>query len=207
MARSPGPVVVDVTVAGAVRRRHLLTRGGGRPGDELYVTGRLGAAAAGWSMLEAGRARADLDAAAGECVVRYERPAPRLRCGWAVARTRAARACMDLSDGLADAARQMAAAAGLGVIVETSRVPVHPGARDWAAGSGGDALNWALSGGEDYELLFAVAPRSRRKFLAAVGRCRHVNVTLVGHLTAQAGAWLQNPDGRLQPLPEGFSHF
>lgn len=105
IARSPGPLAINITAIGSAGRRRVLTRGGGRPGDELYVTGSIGAAAAGLGLLETGTARDGLDAALAECVQRFELPAARLRCGRAVAAHRGATACMDLSDGLADASR------------------------------------------------------------------------------------------------------
>src|SRR4026208_90185 len=95
LARSPGPLVVDVTAVGDVRPRRILTRAGGRPGDVLYVTGAIGAAAAGLGWLrEAGTGRS----AAAEMALltaRHRRPAPRLRIGPILGRTRTATACMD----------------------------------------------------------------------------------------------------------------
>ena len=113
LTRSPGPLVVDVTAVGEVRPRRVLPRSGGRPGDELWVSGSIGAAAAGLEMLGGGQG--DVTAGAGNCIARFLRPEPRVRLGLAVAQARAARAAMDLSDGLADAAHQLAEASGCGV--------------------------------------------------------------------------------------------
>jgi thiamine-monophosphate kinase len=206
VARSPGPLVVDTTAMGAARRRRILTRGGARPGDLLFVTGAIGAAAAGLAMLEAGVDRAALDPPEAECIGRYERPDARLRCGTVVAGNRAATACVDLSDGLADAARQIAAASRTGVVLEADDLPVHPGARSWAAQNGGDPVALALAGGEDYELLFAVSPRATRRFLGAMRRSRGLVATRIGRLTAEPGAWL-HAAGRMEPLARGFVHF
>jgi thiamine-monophosphate kinase len=186
----------------------VLTRGGGRPGDELFVTGSLGAAAAGLRMLESGLDRSTIEADPDRrsCLGRYERPVARSRCGTTVGRARAASACVDLSDGLADGARQLAAASRTGVVLDAEAIPIDPGAAAWAAGAGSDSLALALSGGEDYELLFAVPRRRRRAFLAAMGHCRGLAATTVGRLTSEPGAWLSRR-GRLEPLPEGFSHF
>jgi thiamine-monophosphate kinase len=205
IARSPGPLVLDVTVIGSVRRRRWLSRAGAREGDELYVTGSLGAAAAGLAMLDSGIDPGGLDERERECIGRYERPEPRLRMGLAIARNRAATAAIDLSDGLADGARQLAAASPCGVVVEAERVPIHPGARAWAERNGRDSLAIVLSGGEDYELLFAVNPRRRKSFETAAKKGGKPAVTRVGRLTGDPGAWLER-DGRLEPLPEGFSH-
>lgn len=205
IARSPGPLVVDVTVIGAVRRRRWLRRAGGQAGDELWVTGELGGAAAGLAMLEAAADAGKLEPAERDCVARYERPEARLRMGLAIARNRAAAACIDLSDGLADGARQLARASGTGVIIDAGAVPIAAGARSWAARSSADPVELAVSGGEDYELLFAVRPRRRGSFLAAARKGGKLPVTIVGRLTAEPGAWLER-DGRLEALPPGFSH-
>ena len=104
LSQSPGPLVVDVTAVGAARRRRVLTRAGGRPGDELFLSGRVGGAAAGLARLQAlaGVLPGDDDDARA-AVERYRRPEPRVRLGLLVGRNRAASACVDLSDGLADA--------------------------------------------------------------------------------------------------------
>ncbi len=206
LARSSGPLVIDVTALGSVRRRRLLRRGGGRAGDELYVTGSVGGAAAGLAMLEAGVDRHTLDLAARDCVDRYERPTARVRCGRLVASGRAASAAIDLSDGLAEAAAQLAEACGVGVVLDADAIPVHDGARAWFVGAGQDPVGSAIAGGEDYELLFAVPPRRRRAFHAAVGRSGGVSCTRVGLLTRDAGAWLERGEGR-EPLQGAYQHF
>src|SRR5688500_19687064 len=109
IARSSGPLIVDVTVTGSVHRRRVLTRAAARAGDDLYVTGALGGAAAGLRMLSGAAAsplRRD-KLVSDPCVMRYLRPEPRTRFGLALSRNRAARACIDLSDGLADGVRQI----------------------------------------------------------------------------------------------------
>ena len=203
---SPGPLVIGVTAVGAVHPRKVLTRGGGRPGHDLYLTGSIGAAAAGLGLRRAGLTDADLNSAAADCVARYEQPEARLQCGIQVSRNRAASACVDLSDGLADAARQLSAAGGTGVVLDAAAIPVHPGAAAWASSLNQDPLQFALSGGEDYELLFAVPPRRRGGFLAVARRGGGLAITRVGRLTTEPGCWLQAGGGR-EPLPEGFVHF
>jgi thiamine-monophosphate kinase len=112
---------------------------------------------------------------------------------------------MDLSDGLADALQQMAAASGLGAEVRLVDVPVHPAATTLWQGA---AAREALAGGDDYELLFAVPPRRRRGFLSAVGHGRPVAVTRIGRMTDKSeGLRVVREDGSVEPLPAGFEHF
>jgi thiamine-monophosphate kinase len=207
LTRSPGPLVVDVTAIGYARRRRVLRRDTARPGDDLCVTGAPGQAAAGLAMLAAGVPRAHLTPAAEACVARYERPDARWPIASTVARSGGAAAAMDLSDGLADAARQMAEASGIGVVIDAAAVPIAQGVTDWTAEHGDrTALDMTLAGGDDYELVFAVAPRRRRRFRAAVHRHAGVPVTSVGRFVKAPGAWIER-DGQRRPLPAGFSHF
>jgi thiamine-monophosphate kinase len=201
VTRSPGPLMVDVTAVGDVHPRRVLTRGGGRPGDELYVSGSIGAAAAGLEMLREG---GPLDAA---CVAKYRRPAARTRLGQAVAQARAARAAMDLSDGLADALRQVAEASGCGVEVDAGAIPVEPAAREWWTARGSDALRAALSGGDDYELLFAVPRGWRGRLRQARQRVAEPALTRIGVLTKDKAARVMRRNGGREDLPGGFEHF
>ncbi|ODS51955.1 MAG: thiamine-phosphate kinase [Acidobacteria bacterium SCN 69-37] len=207
IARSPGPLLIDVTAIGSVRPRRVLRRTGARAGDELYVTGAPGRSAAGLALLAAGIPRDAMDADERECLVWHERPEPRLRLGRIVARTSAATAAMDLSDGLADAAATLAAEAGVGVVLDEAAVPIARGVSRVAGRIGGrSALEIAIGGGEDYELAFVVPARRRSRFLAAVRRSGDVTVTRVGVFERGHGAWLETGSGR-RPLPHGFAHF
>jgi thiamine-monophosphate kinase len=211
---SPGPLVIDVTVCGYVKPRKLLTRRAGRPGDGLFVTGTIGAARAGLESLKAGFTSRSEVSPGGEsrpadlagCVARYRRPAPRARFGAILGRTRAATACMDLSDGLADAITQVAEASGTGAVIDARLLPIDRSARDWFAWSGNDPVLAAVAGGEDYELLFASSPRAAGRLKAAVRLARGLKVTRIGELTRDRMIVLQR-DGRSEPLPHGFVHF
>jgi len=216
LTRSPGPLMIDVTVVGTVKRRQALTRGGARPGDDLYVSGTIGAAAAGLRMLRERRTRSaaentkDMDADEERCVERYLRPEPRVRLGVVLSRTRAAAACMDLSDGLADAAQQMAEASRVGMTIDAASLPVDAAARAFFDARGVDAVTEAMTAGDDYELLLAVRPRAHRRLTAAshhggvaltrVGRCTE-NPAVVLHRIVGDGA------ADTAPLPKGYSHF
>jgi thiamine-monophosphate kinase len=208
LTRSPGPWFVEVTAIGAVGRRKVLTRAAGRPGYELYVTGSLGAARAGlaWLMQKAEPGAAPAEGTGlAEAVQRYRRPEPRVRAGVLVGRNRAAACCMDLSDGLADAVTQVAESSATGAEIELAALPVHPAVPEiWP-----EEPAWqALLGGDDYELLFAVPPRRRRAFLAAVTQGRHVPITRIGRLTgASEGLRVRRPDGRVVGMPRGYEHF
>lgn len=207
LTRSPGPLMVDITAVGETRPRRTLARSGGRPGDDLYVSGRVGSAAAGLEMLRRGSDAAASIPGGDACVARYRRPVPRVRLGKAVAQARAANAAMDLSDGLADAVAQVATASGCGVEIDADAVPIDPGARAWWDAQGIDPLRAAMTGGDDYELLIAVPRRSRGRLRHAVSRVAQPALHRIGRLTKDAAGHVLVRNGRREPLPEGFEHF
>jgi thiamine-monophosphate kinase len=205
ITRSPGPLFVDVTVSGFARPRHVLTRAGARAGDALYVTGQVGAAAAGLSWL-----RETDDTSPSEaldaCATRHRRPEPRVRVGALLGRNRAASACMDLSDGLADAVRQIAAASGVGAVIDGDELPVPEAARVWFRRRGVYPIAAAAAGGDDYELLFAVPRRARGRLATVIRQARGAPITRIGELTADREIILLNR-GRRERMPDGFVHF
>ena len=222
LTRSPGPLMIDVMVLGTVKRRQALTRSGARPGDELYVSGTIGAAAAGLRMLQerlalsttedTGNAASASSASpvVESCVERYLRPEPRVRLGVMLSRNRAASACVDLSDGLADAAHRLAEASGVGLTIDAEALPIGAGARAFFDARGRDAVTEAMTGGDDYELLLAVRPRAHRR-LSAAARHGGATLTRVGRCTDDPAVTLQRSAGGAVidtvPLPQGYSHF
>jgi thiamine-monophosphate kinase len=227
VARSPGPLVIDVTATGVVKPRKVLLRSGARPGDDLYVSGQVGAAAAGlrlcragdnsWRPASAGRDAGDHDPGedgVAACVRRFLEPEPRVRLGQLLAKSGVVTACMDLSDGLADAVEQVASASRAGAIVEGTAIPVPAAARRILAGQGSDSawredswLHAAITGGEDYELLFTSPPRRRRALLAALQHARGVACTKIGRMTRDRRLVLRRAAGEDEALPAGFAHF
>ncbi len=209
LTRSPGPLVIDITVTGTAKRRCILTRGGARPGDAVYVTGSIGAAAAGLQALKTSASEAVPVPAVEPCVKRYLYPEPRVRCGLLLGRNRAASACMDLSDGLADGLRQIAEASGVGMIIDAEAIPIEPSARAWFQARGVDPIVDGIAGGDDYELLFAVQPRRRGRLLP-VSRHGGVPLTRIGVCTGDNEVRLRRQvEGRTvdEALPPGFGHF
>jgi thiamine-monophosphate kinase len=113
---------------------------------------------------------------------------------------------MDLSDGLADAVHQVAAASGTGATIDASALPIDPAAAEWFAAQGHDAILSALSGGDDYELLFAVSKKMRGRFRGVERLAQGLALTRIGELTERTGVRLER-GGTSEPMPAGFSHF
>jgi thiamine-monophosphate kinase len=218
ITRTDGPLIVDVTAAGEVAPRKWLTRAGARAGDEIWVSGALGGAAAGLEMLQSGAgsrepgtgsARSDPGSRFPDpgCVARHLRPEPRVKLGIAVARARAARAAMDLSDGLADALEQVATASGAGVRVDAAALPVDPCASRWWTAQGADVIRAAVAGGDDYELLLAVPRKARGALRTVRQRVADPPLTKIGEFTKDPRERVLIRAGKEEELPKGFEHF
>ena len=113
---------------------------------------------------------------------------------------------MDLSDGLADAVRQICEASGTGAIIDAASLPVAAAALTWFARSGQDPIAAAIAGGDDYELLFSLPRRARGRLATVIRQARGVPITRIGALTESRALGIHR-DGHEEPLPHGFVHF
>jgi thiamine-monophosphate kinase len=152
-ARSPGPMFISVMVSGTVERRACVFRSGGKAGDRVFVTGRLGGSLGG----------------------RHLEFEPRVEEGRWLAHEFRIHAMMDLSDGLGADLPRLARASGCGFRLEEAAVPVNRGC----------TVDQAISDGEDYELLFAIAPRDAKRLpMAWKRKFPRLALTEIGELTA-----------------------
>ncbi len=201
LSRSPGPLVVDVTAIGTVHRRKVLTRSGARPGDLVFVSGAVGAGRAG---LEQSVASPDAPPDTGPRRW-YLRPQPRTRLGRELGRAQVASACMDLSDGLADALEQVAEASGVAIDIDRA-LPIDPDAARWFEQSGASASSAALAGGDDYELLFTVSARRQGRLRNVARRLGGLPITRIGTVAQGSGVTIRH-EREAVAVPAGFSHF
>eukprot|EP01022_Parablepharisma_sp_SALTPOND_P020573 TRINITY_DN37834_c0_g1_i1.p7 TRINITY_DN37834_c0_g1~~TRINITY_DN37834_c0_g1_i1.p7 ORF type:complete len:341 (-),score=152.98 TRINITY_DN37834_c0_g1_i1:2798-3820(-) len=199
-------VILNLCLIGRMGKIAPLLRSGGRLGDAVCVTGGLGGSAAGRAWLQAGR-DPDQDGAAAAAAA-FLRPRPRLAAGRSLAESGRVHAMMDLSDGLASDLARLARASALGARVEAAAVPVHPGAEAVAKELGGDALAWALSGGEDFELLFTCDPGEVGLLSELVAEAAGgLAVTRVGRLVKGPGVLLSRDGGEQDIAMSGWDHF
>ena len=196
---SPGPVVVNVVALG--RADPAVLRSGARPGDEVWVTGALGASAAAVRRWESGRRP--------EPPLRraFAAPVPRLEeARWLAERVRMT-ALIDLSDGLAADAGHIAAASGASIVLDSALIPVASAAAT-SAGSRRSALRLAVAGGEDYELCFTARPKSVETVARDFPRVFGVSLARVGIVAEGAGVRLEGDEaGVLDTGRGGFDHF
>ena len=192
---TPGPVTVSLTILGTAHA--VLRRAGARDGDDVWVSGTIGDAALGLLALSGEVADPD-----GFLVGRYRLPQPRLELGRRLVGI--AHAEMDVSDGLVQDLGHLCRAAGLGAVVEAALVPASPAAR--AAGPG--HLARRITGGDDYELLFAAAPGALDAVERAASACG-TPVMRVGRFRAAPACVtvLDERGAEIALARGGWSHF
>jgi thiamine-monophosphate kinase len=179
LSRAPG-WSLEVTVVGGCVAGKALRRRGVRPGDELFVTGVLGRGALA-------RMRADADAAAGGAGRLSYVPVPRIEAGRRLARLKGARACLDVSDGLATDLENLLAGDGFGAEMEVGSLPSPRGFFGHCRALGVDPLEVQTLGGEDYELLFAFRSTQSSDVSGMLSKRLGVPVTRIGAITRKKG--------------------
>jgi thiamine-monophosphate kinase len=205
---SPSGWIVNVTLLGEAVHPPLL-RSTARVGDVVGVTGPLGRSAAGLTLLIAPTVPVGLTPFDVEDVTRaHLRPVPRVREGQWLAAAGGVSAMIDLSDGLVTDLAHLAEESAVGARIDLGRLPLSETVRRVATACGGDALAWATSGGEDYELLFtcrAAAWEPLARGLEGVsGRSLHAIGEIVD---AAQGVTFLDADGHPVALSPGFEHF
>jgi thiamine-monophosphate kinase len=178
----------------------MLTRSAAKPGDQAAVTGYLGAAAAGMAVL---RQHLQLDAGAADILKNaFKRPFPRIAEGQLLVDL-GVRAAIDISDGLVADLAHVCQASQVGSRIEADRVPVHPAVK---ASFGDRSLELALSGGEDYELLFTASSQ----VIERVRRAAPCPITVIGEITADNAGGVAVVDSQGNPVTltkKGWEHF
>jgi thiamine-monophosphate kinase len=198
-------VVASITVLGEVAHGEAITRAGARPGDTVYVSGRLGGAQLGLGLVRKGLARRkDLR----KWLQPHLYPRIRIQLGAWLARNRIASSMMDLSDGLSTDLPRLCAASGVGAHLQSNNIP-RLDITTIPLGSTRslklDPLKMALHGGEDYELLFTIPARHLKRLQKAPG---FPTLAAIGIITADKSILLDEGDGKPRPLKsEGWDPF
>ena len=187
-AESPAGVLADVVVLGSVPKRKAILRSGARVGDFVYVTGTLGASVTALELLREGKKLRH---------ARHQRhfyPEPRIEVGRHLREKKLASAMIDTSDGLSVDLHHICEESGVGAVIYSESLPRLHGPK---------GLQFALHGGEDYELLFTAASKAKVPDLIA-----GVKVTRIGEIVGGDSICLGDEQGRTGQLqPEGWQHF
>lgn len=196
-----GPLTLCVTILGEVEAGQALTRAGARPGDHVWVSGRLGGAALGLAQRQ-GRVGLDPPLAAA-CQQRLDRPEPRVALGRALRGL--ASAAIDLSDGLLADLGHILERSGVGAELEFARLPAEPAL---AADVPEDlARHCLLAGGDDYELIFT-APPAQEGAIAALAQRLGLPLTRIGRVVEGQALTVRDAQGRPLAIPaRGYDHF
>ncbi|NKE69380.1 thiamine-phosphate kinase [Candidatus Manganitrophus noduliformans] len=203
IAFSTGPFFISPTVVGEIPKKEMVTRAGAGEGDHLYVTGTLGDAAAGLALLKKG-----IDTKLfGRLTRRYRAPQARWREGRLLAKARIPSAMIDLSDGLSSDLSHLMERSGLGAEIDAAEIPLSAPLQRAALQMGVDSIEYALNGGEDYELLFSVPERKLKK-LELMIKNGLIKAYRIGKMAPRrTGLMLINPSGRRRALaPGGWDH-
>jgi len=210
-------LVISVTVLGEAKKQMAVPRSGAKQGDRIFVTGTLGDSGAGLELLQSGvrsqksgvRRGKDKSAirnpqsAMMTLLERHLRPVPRVEWGRQIALSGCASSMIDVSDGLSSDLFHLCEESGVGAVLLSDALPLSKSLLKSADHLNKPPLHYALSGGEDYELLFTV-PLSRMKRLKALP----IPITEIGMITTGYKMFLMNAVGRKTALqPTGYTHF
>lgn len=196
-----GPMSLTMIAKGTVPRGKALTRSGAKVGDYIYVTGTLGDAALGLKLCQGLHEVSKKHQS--HILQRFHYPSARVALGQALRNL--ASSAMDLSDGLYSDIQHILKRSNVGASIDVSRLPLSQALKDSCDTS--TALQLALSGGEDYELLFTV-PEARRGSLEVLLSPYGIPVTCIGRVTGVAGRLeLKQGDQAFDYQHQGFVHF
>jgi thiamine-monophosphate kinase len=197
---------VTITVAGQVPCGQSVYRSGAQVGDEIWVTGDLGGAKAGLEVLSHPQAVVGLHTAA--VLSRYRRPQPRLYEAQFLRQHARLHSLLDISDGLSSDLRHVCEASGVGAELQATAIPISEDVRQIAQALQVEPLQFALHGGEDFELCLTAPPGSIGGIQAAFTQQFHCALVRVGTIQPGHAVQLRLPQGGLMPLPaRGYDHF
>ena len=211
LSKTDAKIAVDSIVLGESSTGHEVMRAGARPGDQIYVTGFLGDAAAGLRLLERG-ARIHTNStgrretnSVDHLLLRQLQPDPRVGWGILLGEQQLATSMIDISDGLSSDLNHLCAESSVGALVDASRLPIDSVVREICGRRALDPLMLALHGGEDYELLFTVAPENVSRLPKRVDG---VSVTRIGEIKEAADGVQISEGAKVWKLdPGGWEHF
>jgi thiamine-monophosphate kinase len=210
-SRTPETIVIDSIVTGECTAGMAVMRTGASPGDQIFVTGSLGAAAAGLRLIERGAHLAEQNLADEDSqkldhiLLRQLRPEPRVGWGIVLGEERLATSMIDLSDGLSSDINQLCTASGVGALIDSASLPIDERVTELCGRRALDPLQLALHGGEDFELLFTVKPADVPRLPRRVDG---VSIKRIGEITsAVTGVKISEGPRTWELKPGGWKHF
>jgi thiamine-monophosphate kinase len=197
-----GPLSITITAQGFVPFEQALTRSKAKPGDAVYVTGTLGDAGLGLHIAQKKHVLEDLTHQ-DFLLNRLNYPTPRLLVGTSLRRI--ASSCIDISDGLVSDIKHILKASQCGATIHVDKLPMSQALKESVAYS--QAIDYSLSAGDDYELLFTVN-EEQKGYLETTLANANVHATYIGHLTGNVGKLeLRLADKPYEYNAKGYEHF
>jgi len=210
-SRTTENIVIDSIVVGECASGMSVLRTGAGAGDQIFVTGSLGAAAAGLRLIERGAHLAEQNLADEDSqkldhmLLRQLRPEPRVGWGIVLGEEHLATSMIDLSDGLSSDLNNLCSASGAGALIDSSQLPVDETVIELCGRRALDPLQLALHGGEDFELLFTVKPADVARLPRRVDG---VEIKRIGEITSASEGIRISEGARIWELkPGGWKHF
>jgi thiamine-monophosphate kinase len=210
-SRTPQSIVIDSIVTGECASGTSVMRSGASPGDQIFVTGSLGAAAAGLRLIERGAHLAEQNLADEDSqkldhiLLRQLRPEPRVGWGIVLGEEHLATSMIDLSDGLSSDLNHVCEASGAGALIDSTLLPIDERVIELCGRRALDPLQLALHGGEDFELLFTVKPSDVGRLPRKVDG---VTIKRIGQITAAfEGVKISEGPRTWELKPGGWKHF
>jgi thiamine-monophosphate kinase len=203
VSRTPDKIVIDSIVAGETKKNRAILRSGALPGDLIFVTGKLGGAAAGLRLLEGGFRFDDENNEQNNLICRQLTPVPQVEIGLQLADKKLATAMIDLSDGLSSDLSHLCRASKVGAEIFAEEIPLEENL-PMVLKPNEDEILFAVNGGEDFELLFTARPKDKNK----LEKLFNEKITCIGQITSKTEKIELHRTSKLMILqPEGFRHF
>ncbi len=212
---SKAGLFLSITLVGTTSGRRALFRRGAKAGDDIYVSGTLGDSLAGLKLLMSRttsyslvRRKTKFSRSHRQFLVRrHSHPTARVAEGQWLNDGQLASAAIDLSDGLSGDLRHLCEESRVGAEIELDTIPISPACRAYARAIGVSPIRFALTGGEDYELLFTASPHNCET-IEQQAQTRGYRITRIGTIRPQRFGIQMRSDGRTQPMPAtSYEHF
>jgi thiamine-monophosphate kinase len=203
---SPQKLMISLTVLGEVHPAHILMRSGAQVGDSLFVTGTIGDAALGLINLQADSSAASQSPVSG-LVAKHLSPFPRVKEGKVLADNHLASSLIDISDGLLIDLKRILNASGKGATVWIEKIPLSSEFKQAENPHHCNKIEYALTGGEDYELLFTCPPSKETELIQEASKAEFT-ITKIGTITDSQELAVLDRNEQPYPLGKlGYDHF
>ena len=203
---SPDKLMINITLLGEANPDHLLKRSGAQVGDSIFVTGTLGDAALGFFILEFDK-NMNRSYSHNTLTYRHLSPYPRIKEGIRIAENRLASAMIDISDGLLIDLRRILTLSKLGATIYIPQLPLSKEFKQYQGKLKHNKIDFALKGGEDYELLFT-SPQNKEKELLKLGQTLGVPINKIGEVNSSEELVILDQNHKSYPIDDqGYDHF